>query len=280
MSKVKEILELDLINVGTHHIAVANLMWVALILIISKLILWGLKKMLTHGIEDPLEMGRRMSAYALGQYLVWVIAIAGSLEALGFNLTLLLAGSAALLVGIGLGLQDLFRDFISGIIMLFEGTIRVGDVMQVDGVVGEVKEIKLRTSVLQDRDGIILIVPNSRFVTQAVTNWTHNERRTRFEVIVGVAYGSDVEKVRDVLIKCAKSHPQVSDKPSPSVQFTDFADSQLTFRLLFYSMSVFAVENVRSDVRFSIDKAFRENQITIPFPQRDLHVRNYSTPDS
>lgn len=280
MSKVKEILELDLINVGTHHITVANLLWVVLILIIAKIILWGLKKMLTRKVEDPLEMGRRMSAYALGQYLIWVLALTGSLEALGFDLMPLIVGSAALLVGIGLGLQDLFRDFISGIIMLFEGTIRVGDVMQVDGIVGEVKEIKLRTSVLQDRDGIVLIVPNSKFVTQSVTNWTHNERRTRFEIVVGVAYGSDVEKVRDVLLECASGHPQVSDKPAPTVQFSDFGESQLTFRLLFYSMSVFAVENVRSDVRFAIDKAFREKDITIPFPQRDLHVRNYSTPDS
>lgn len=280
MSKVKEFLEIDLINVGSHHIAVANLLALVVILLVAKIVLWGLKKALTRKVDDPLEMGRRMSAYALAQYLVWVVAIGGSLEALGFNLTLLLAGSAALLVGIGLGLQDLFRDFISGIIMLFEGTIRVGDVMKVDGIVGEVKEIKLRTSVLQDRDGIVLIVPNSKFVTQAVTNWTHNERRTRFEVVVGVAYGSDVEKVRDVLIACAKNHPQVSDKPAPIVQFTDFGDSQLTFRLLFFSMSVFAVENLRSDLRFAIDKAFRENHITIPFPQRDLHVRNYSTPDS
>ena len=280
MSKVKEFLEIDLINVGSHHIAVANLLALVVILLVAKIILWGLKKALTRKVDDPLEMGRRMSAYALAQYLVWVVAIAGSFEALGFNLPLLLAGSAALLVGIGLGLQDLFRDFISGIIMLFEGTIRVGDVMKVDGIVGEVKEIKLRTSVLLDRDGIVLIVPNSKFVTQAVTNWTHNERRTRFEVVVGVAYGSDVEKVRDVLIACAKNHPQVSQKPAPFVQFTDFGDSQLTFRLLFFSMSVFAVENLRSDLRFAIDKAFRENHITIPFPQRDLHVRNYSTPDS
>lgn len=280
MSKVQELLDLELINAGTHHITVGHILWVLLILIVAKLILWGLKKVLTRKVEDPMEMGRRMSAYTLGQYLVWVMAIAGSLEALGFDLTLLLAGSAALLVGIGLGLQDVFKDFISGIIMLFEGTIRVGDVMQVDGIVGEVKDIKLRTSVLQDRDGIILIVPNSKFVTQAVTNWTHNERRTRFEIVVGVAYGSDVEKVRDVLIECAASHLQVSDKPAPSVQFSDFGESQLTFRLLFYSMSVFAVENVRSDVRFAIDKAFRENNISIPFPQRDLHVRNYSTPDS
>ena len=114
------------------------------------------------------------------------------------------------------------------IIMLFEGTIRIGDVLEVDGIVGEVKG-ELRTSVLEDRDGVVLIVPNSKFVTQAVTNWTHNERKTRFEVIVGVAYGSDTEKIKELLIECALPRILATDKPRPIVQFQDFGESQLTF---------------------------------------------------
>jgi small-conductance mechanosensitive channel len=280
MPRIQDILNFDLINVGTHHITLMHILWVVLIVVFSKVILWSFNKLLKRKVDDPTEMGRRMSAYAIGQYLVWIMAIVLSLEALSFDITILLAGSAALLVGIGLGLQDLFRDFISGIIMLFDGTIRVGDVLEVDGIVGEVKEIKLRTSVVADLDGIILIIPNSKFVTQPVTNWTHNQRRTRFEVTVGVAYGSDVRKVRDVLIACAKEHPQVVESPEPFVQFTDFSDSQLSFRLLFFSQSVFAIQNVKSDIRFSIVDAFNSNGITIPFPQRDLHVRHYSTIDS
>lgn len=277
MSKVKDALNMVLLDVGEHQITLTHILSVLLIIVVSKLLLWSLKKILTRKVDDPTELGRRMSTYTIAQYFIWVVAIVLSLEALSFDITILLAGSAALLVGIGLGMQDLFRDFISGIIMLFDGTIRVGDVLEVDGIVGEVKEIKIRTSVLEDLDGIVLIIPNSKFVNQPVTNWTHNQRKTRFEITVGVAYGSDVNKVKDVLISCAKEHAQVAQKPGPIVQFSNFGNSQLSFRLLFYSMSVFAIDNVKSDIRFLIIDAFERNNITIPFPQQDIHVRHYST---
>jgi small-conductance mechanosensitive channel len=106
-----------------------------------------------------------------------------------------------------------------------------------------------------------------------VVNWTHNHKLTRFSVVVGVAYGSDVEKVRSVLTECATGHPEVVKNPAPFVFFSDFADSQLTFTLMFYSRSVFRIEFVKSDIRFAINEAFKENNITIPFPQRDVHVR-------
>ncbi len=279
MTELTKVLEFELVSIRGHQITLGHLLAVVVILALSKLLLWSFKKILRRGVDDPTELGRRMSAYVLSQYIVWVLAMVLSMEALGFDVTLVLAGSAALLVGIGLGLQDLFRDFISGIVMLFDGTIRVGDVLQVDGIVGEVKEMRLRTSVLSDRDGIILIVPNSKFIMQPVVNWTHNKRITRFEIKVGVAYGSDVRKVEQVLIDCAKSHKQVVGNPKPLVQFIDFADSQLTFRLLFFSSSVFAIENVKSDLRFNIVESFAKNNIIIPFPQRDIHVKHHSTID-
>ena len=279
MSELLKFMDFKLITLRGHEITLGHILWVILIIIISKLILWSLKKLLTRNVDDPTELGRRLSAYALGQYIVWILAVILSLEALEFDITILLAGSAAFLVGIGLGLQDLFRDFISGIVMLFDGTIRVGDVLEVDGIVGEVKEMRLRTSILVDLDGIVLIIPNSKFVTQKVVNWTHNQRRTRFDVTVGVAYGSDINKVKEVLIECAKGHNQVGKSPEPIVQFMDFADSQLTFRLLFFSTSVFAIQNVKSDLRFSIIAAFKEHGISIPFPQRDLHIKHQSTID-
>jgi len=279
MSELLKLMGFQLSTLRGHEITLGHVLWVFLIIGVSKMILWSLKKLLTRKVDDPTEMGRRLSAYAIGQYIVWILAILLSLEALEFDITIFLAGSAALLVGIGLGLQDLFRDFISGIVMLFDGTIRVGDVLEVDGVVGEVKEMRLRTSILVDLDGIVLIIPNSKFVTQKVVNWTHNKRRTRFDVTVGVAYGSDVNMVKHVLIECAKAHNQVVKSPEPFVQFIDFGDSQLTFRLQFFSTSVFAIENVKSDIRFNIVKAFVENDIRIPFPQRDIHVKHQSTMD-
>ena len=249
---------------------------VALFIIIgfTWVLTWGVKKVIVNrGNISDLERGRRLSVYKLLQYVFWVVAVLVGLESVGFQITVLLAGSAALLVGVGLGLQEVFKDFVSGVILLFDGTIRVSDIIEVDGTVGRVREIRLRASELETREGIVMIIPNSRFITGNVVNWTHNHKLTRFSVVVGVAYGSDVEKVKNVLVSCAASNPEVVKNPAPFVFFSDFADSQLTFTLMFYSRSVFRIEFVKSEIRFAIDKAFRENNITIPFPQRDVHVR-------
>ncbi|MBL4585450.1 MAG: mechanosensitive ion channel [Flavobacteriales bacterium] len=271
---MKEFLQHELISFGNYHLTMFQIVAVILIVVIIWLVTWGLKKaMVTRGNVTELERGRRFSAYKLVQYVLWIIAFLLILESLGFQITLLLAGSAALLVGIGLGLQEVFKDFVSGIILLFDGTIRVSDVVEVEGTVGKVREIRLRASEMETREGIVLIIPNSRFVTGNVINWTHNHRLTRFNIEVGVAYGSDVEKVRAVLIACAGMHDEVVKTPEPFVHFTDFGESQLTFSLQFYSRAVFRIEFVKSDIRFNIDKAFRETNITIPFPQRDIHIR-------
>ena len=273
MDRLREFLNQELITIGDHHITMFQIVVVAVVIAITWVSVKGLKKVIVNrGNYSELERGRRLSVFKLFQYVLWIIVFLLTLEGLGFEITLLLAGSAALLVGIGLGLQEVFKDFVSGIILLFDGTIRVSDVIEVDGTVGRVQEISLRSSELETREGIILIIPNSRFITGNVINWTHNRKLTRFTINIGVAYGSDVEKVKHVLVQCAAEHPDVVKTPEPFVFFTDFADSQLSFTLLFHSRSVFKIEFVKSDIRFAIDKAFRESGITIPFPQRDVHL--------
>jgi small-conductance mechanosensitive channel len=195
------------------------------------------------------------------------------LDTLGIRLTLLLAGSAALLVGIGLGLQQVFKDIVSGFFLLFEGNLKVGDVVELEGDVGIVKEIGFRTTKIENRDNIILIIPNSKFIGENVINWSHIEQKTRFSVDVGVAYGSDVELVKKVLLECARDHQEVTEYPKPFVRFDDFGNSSLDFQLFFWTDNAFRVENIKSDLRFAIDKKFRENKITIPFPQRDVHIK-------
>ncbi len=274
MNELKAFLQKDLISIGEHHITMLQLVVVALVIGFTWAIVKGLKNVIVdRGNYSELERGRRNSVFQLVQYAIWVLVILLSLEGLGLPITPLIFGSAALLVGIGLGLQEVFKDFVSGIILLFDGTIRVSDIIEVDGVVGRVKEIRLRASEIESRDGIVMIIPNSAFITGHVVNWTHNQKLTRFAVKVGVAYGSDIEKVRDVLIECASQHPDVVKTPEPFVFFSDFADSQLSFTLQFYSRAVFKIEFVKSDIRFAINKAFSENGITIPFPQRDVHIR-------
>ena len=271
---MKEFLEKELVNFGDHHLTVFQLLVTAVAMIVTyALIKLARKTIVERGNFSEMERGRRQSVFQLMQYVVWVLVILLTLEGLGFQITLLLAGSAALLVGIGLGLQEVFKDFISGIILLFDGTIRVSDIIEVDGQVGRVKEIRLRASEIETRDGIVMIIPNSAFITGHVVNWTHNQKLTRFKVVIGVAYGSDVRKVERLLVECAKGHEEVVKTPEPFVFFNDFGDSQLTFALHFFSRSVMRIEFVKSDLRFAIDEAFRENGVTIPFPQRDIWIK-------
>lgn len=270
---MKEFLQQEIVSFDNYQFSMFQLVMLVAIAVFTWGFAWLLKKIMVERKSiSALEKGRRHSFFKLLQYVIWVIAVLVGLDSVGFKITVLLAGSAALLVGIGLGLQEVFKDLVSGIILLFDGTIRVSDIIEVEGTVGRVTEIRLRASEMETREGIIMIIPNSRFITGSVFNWTHNDQLTRFSVVVGVAYGSDVELVRKLLIDCAKQHVEVVDTPAPFVFFTDFADSQLTFSLQFFSRSVFRVEHVKSDLRFAIDKAFRQNNISIPFPQRDLHI--------
>ena len=274
----KEILEYKIIQIGDYSLILYHVLFVIVVFIITGLILWVVKKIFDRLVEKKhINVGKKHAVYQMIKYIVWIIAIAIALESIGIRLTLLIAGSAALLVGLGLGLQNVFRDFVSGVVILFESTIQVNDVIEVEGFVGRVKEIGLRTSKVLTRDDIITIIPNSKFTSERVINWSHTKRKTRFNLNVGVAYGSDVELVRKVLLECAAEHPEVVDIPKPFVRFIDFGNSSLDFQLYFWSVNNFFIENTKSDLRFLIDKKFRENKIQIPFPQRDLHIRTDET---
>ncbi len=184
-----------------------------------------------------------------------------------------MASSAALFVGIGLGIQDVFKDVISGFVLLFGKTIKVGDVVEVEGIIGRVTDIDFRVSRVVTRDDIDMLIPNSKLVSEKVINWSFNNELTRFHVKIGVAYGSDVERIRDILISVAQNHPAITKSKKPFVRFTDFGESSLDFQLFFWSEQTFRIENILSDLRFDIDKEFKKNNITIPFPQRDIHMK-------
>ncbi|MBL7127693.1 MAG: mechanosensitive ion channel [Ignavibacteria bacterium] len=275
---IKEILEYKIIQIGDYSLILYHVLFVIIVFIITGLILWVVKKIFDRLVEKKhMDVGKRHAIYQMVKYLIWVLAIAIALESIGIRLTLLIAGSAALLVGLGLGLQSVFQDFVAGVVILFESTIQVNDVIEVEGFVCRVKEIGLRTSKVLTRDDIITIIPNSKFTSEKVINWSHTKRKTRFNLGVGVAYGSDVELVRKVLLECAAEHSEVEDTPNPFVRFIDFGNSSLDFQLYFWSVNNFFIENTKSDLRFLIDKKFRENKIHIPFPQRDLHIRTDET---
>ncbi len=279
MNKFFELLDYKLIETESLTLTLWSIMMVVLIYIGTRIFLFATKRLLNRIFKKrKIDRGRRFAMMKLVQYFVWTFAIIIILQAAGFRITLLLAGSAALLVGLGLGLQQIFQDLVSGVFILIEGTVQRDDVIEIDGLIGKILEIHLRTSTVLTRDGIVLIVPNHKFIVDNIINWSHSNTPTRFKVSVGVAYGSDVEKVRDILLECTLQHEKVlKDKENakyPFVRFVDFGDSALMFEVFFWSNDVFPVENTKSDIRYQVDKRFREEGVSIPFPQRDLHIKS------
>lgn len=273
MEKIQRFLEYKIINLENFSLTPYHIILIIAVVVLLKIALWGIKKVVTrHEVKDRFGAGRQHALYQIIKYVLVIIAVVVVLESIGIRLTFLFAGSAALLIGIGFGLQQIFNDFISGLILLFEGTIQVDDVIEVEGIVGKVNRIGLRTSEIETRDNIVMIMPNSKFTTDKVINWSHNMQPTRVSIPVGVAYGTNTKLIQKVLLECAEGHNWVVKKPGPVVRFRDFGDSSLQFELLVYTNNMFRRGKLQSDIRFLIDKKFRENGILIPFPQRDIHI--------
>lgn len=271
---MNDILKYVLFTIGTFSFTVGDLVSIVLIFIGARILMWLIGKAYERrfaALGD--DRGRKYALTKVTGYVIWTLAIILMLQTAGIKITLLLAGSAALLVGIGLGLQQTFHDFISGFILLLDRTIEMNDVIEVDGLVARVDHIGIRTSLLVTRDDISVIVPNSKLTSSNVINWSHTRRQSRFHIPIGVAYGSDEELVRKVLLQCAAEHDQVLSNPGPFVRLEEFGDSSVNFELYFWTAEVFRVENTKSDLRFAIVKKLRENSITIPFPQMDVYVK-------
>lgn len=272
LENVRSFLNYSIVHYNNYVLTPLNIVIVLLILSGTRILLSFAKRIIFKRISHD-EIGRSNSLFQIVKYFVWVIAISLCLESVGINLSILIAGSAALMVGIGFGLQNIFNDFTSGIIILIDRSIKVGDILETGGIVGEVREIRLRTTKVLTREDTILIIPNHKFISETVLNWTENDWNTRFTVTVGVAYGSDVQLVKSLLLKAAEEHPRISSDPKPIVRFISFGESSLDFELFFWSESIFRVGEIQSDLRFKIDELFRAGGVTIPFPQRDVHIK-------
>ncbi|MCB0685210.1 MAG: mechanosensitive ion channel [Saprospiraceae bacterium] len=256
-------------------IRVSSLFSVVLIFLVARLLSWIVTQLILFSYyrRKEVDPGRRYAINQLVNYFIYVIAVFVTVDNIGIDLTVLWGGLAALAVGIGLGMQDVFRDFVAGIILLSERSVEVNDVVNVNGKVGKIKKIGLRTSVMRGRDDTMLILPNSSLVSNNVMNWTHLDNKVRFCVKVGIAYGSDTDLVKKILLEIATKNPSVLTYPAPFVRFKDFGDSALDFELFFWSEELMGIENVLSDLRYSINTAFMQYQITIPFPQRDIWLK-------
>ena len=275
MEAIRHFLGLVIFRFSDHEIKILTLLIVLFIFMGTKLLLWIIRKTIFRKqTVKRIEISNAYSLYQIIKYVLWIVSILFMLQTLSISITVLLAGSAALLVGIGLGLQQTFNDFISGIILLIEGTTKVDDVLEIDGDVVKIQEIGIRTSKGLTRDDIVVIIPNSAITTNKVINWSHQSKKTRFRISVGVAYGSDVDLVVKVLEASALEHPEISQKENIEARFVDFGSSSLDFHLLFFSDNVFRIEKVKSEIRKIINRKFNENNIVISFPQVDVHVKD------
>ncbi|RAJ13203.1 mechanosensitive ion channel family protein [Olleya aquimaris] len=254
-------------------IKVKYVLLVIAILLFTTYVLRWVRKLMTQKLPDD-DKAKFVTVFSFARWLIYIIVFLVSIDSIGIDVTAVFAASAALLIGVGLALQTLFQDIISGIFILVDQSVHVGDIIEIDGKVGRVEEIKLRTTRAVTIDNKVLVIPNHLYLTNSLYNWTQNGTTTRETVDVGVAYGSDVNLVKELLLEAAKSCELVFKQPQPTVIFTDFGDSSLNFRVAFTIEDSFNARIPKSEVRFAIDKLFRENNITIPFPQRDIHIIN------
>ncbi len=264
-------------RIGNFTISIADIVLALLVFIL----VLGLMRWIQRGLADRilpatrLDPGVRHSLAAGFGYVGFAIAAMVAISIVGIDLSNIALIVGALSVGIGFGLQNVVNNFVSGLILLIERPIKVGDWVVVGDKEGTVKHIRVRATEIETFQRASVIIPNSELLSTAVVNWTHADRTGRVEITIGVAYGSNTERVREILLGIARENSQVSRWPAPYVRFKDFGDSALVLELRCYLYDIGQIITVSTDLRFAIDKAFRENNIQIPFPQRDLHLPDF-----
>ena len=259
-------------NIGKDiSVSILDVLIVISAIFLTSVVLRIALRIITRNLPND-DKGKFNVVYGYFRWLVYLIIFLITLHSVGVNVTAVFAASAALLIGIGLALQTLFQDIISGVFILIDQTVHVGDIIELEGKVGRVIEIKLRTTRAVTLDNKVLVIPNHLYLENSLYNWTQNGTTTRESVEVGVAYGSDVQLVKKLLIQAAQENKSVLSEPPPAVVFTDFGDSSLNFKIVFTLADSFKAQLPKSDIRFEIDRLFRENNISIPFPQRDIHI--------
>ena len=277
---LSEILQYPLFMVNQTPITVVSLgMFLTIVItffVISKVIKEVLgRRLLTH---LNLSTGTSYTLLRLTQYTLWFVGGFVAFQFVGIDLSGVAVIFGFLSVGIGFGLQNLTSNFISGLILLFEQHIQVGDRVTVGDIEGNVVEINIRSTTIRSLNNIAIIVPNSEFIQATVINWSHGDPKTRLEIEVGVSYDSDLDLVIQSLKEVANEHPLLLKDPEPNVWLLSFGDSAWNMQLLVWVASPKIRRQVTSDINCAIVRKFRDYNIEIPFPQRDLHVRTPAVP--
>ena len=250
-----------------------SILIVTLVFIITSLLLKLLKKIIYRTLSNDAKIKFR-SIFSFINYFIYIVVILFTFQNIGINVTAIFAASAALLVGVGLALQTFIQDIISGMFILVDQSVHVGDIIEVEGQVGKVENIKLRTTRAVTRENKVLIIPNHKFLISTLFNWTENGVITKESVAVGVSYNTDIDQVTQILLDLAGQNKKILENPKPFVIFEDFGDNALNFQLFFALKSSFESNIVKSDLRYSIFRAFKKEKIEIPFPQRTISFLN------
>ena len=280
---IREFLSYDIIPKMTNsefHISMMDVLTIIFVFGVSRFLINLFTIYIDRRFSDnkDFDEGSRFVYVQLAKYIIYTFAIIFSLQFLFSDLSVLLASSAAVFAALALGLQGMFRDMVSGIVLLFEGTIKVGDIVRLhspltgEELIARVLKINVRTAHIETRDGNTLIIANSLLTQNQVENWSFNQGPTRFHITMRIAYGTDTELVRKLLKQAAMSHPQVNKSKGASVRILNFGEYALEMEMVFWADQKWYADYYTSEIRFEIDRLFKQNGIKIPFPQRTIHM--------
>jgi small-conductance mechanosensitive channel len=273
---IDKVLSFPLFPVKNTDITVASFLTLLLLMVGFIALSRVLSRVLLTKVlnRTKLDQGLRYATARITQYLIMVIGSIVAFQTIGIDLSGLLVVFGFLSVGIGFGLQNITSNFISGLIILLERPIKIGDRVTVGETEGDVSEINIRSTTVRSLNNISIIVPNSEFISSTVVNWSHGDLKVRLDIEVGVSYSSDLDTVLKSLNEVADESSEVLKKPKPEVLFMEFGDSSWNLRLRVWIHDPKRHQQVRSDIHCAIVRKFRQNDIEIPFPQRDLHIRS------
>lgn len=273
-------LEYKIIETDNFELSFSHIIMVILVFYLAKFAIYLCQLIITQRMRKrkDYDTGLEYVYVQFSKYVIYIIAIMFASKIMFSNISGLLTGSLGILVGVGLGLQDVFRDFIAGIVLLGERNLMVGDIIEMpdqagkEMLIAKVVKIGVRTSKIETRDGNVLILPNTQLTQNRIENWSHGSLLSRFTIEVPVAYGANTELVIRLLKQAALSHTKVSKTNEVIVRLSEFNPHHLKFDLLFWADQSWQINNYRSEIRMEIDRLFREYKVNIPYPQLDVHI--------
>jgi len=271
MQKIHDFLNYNFTLGSSISFTVQSLVVILIVFVFTSYFLKFIRRIVSRTLSEQAKYTFQ-SIFSFINYFVYVIVILVTFDNIGLDVTAVFAASAALLVGVGLALQTIIQDIISGVFIIADQTVHIGDIIQLDGQVGKVENIKLRTTRAVTIDNKVLIIPNHKFLTSILYNWTENGTLTTEYIQVGVAYGSNLDLVKKLLIDLTSSFSEILKDPKPFVILNEFGDNALDLKLAITLNNSFKAERLKSRVRFKIYEVFKAHKIDIPFPQRKVWI--------